>query len=265
MTQNSRRRVLQTLASIPLMPGIGEAFAQGARPAVGAVLLHGKRDNPSGSLSSLASSLSNAGVTTLAPNMPWSSSRYLSGSWTDAMAEIDQAVATLRSQGLKRIVLVGHSLGCPAAMSYSAIRRGVTGLVLTAPGHSPIGFYRLTPEVHDSVERARAMVRAGRGQEVADFADNNQGNVFPVRTGAAQYLSYFDPNGQCEMRNTVGRVNCPVMWVVGTNDQVINWGSDIAQRLTKRPRSRYLVIPGANHRNTPSAASAEVTSWVLNA
>lgn len=261
MTTISRRRVLAGLGSLPVaaLPFTASAQTGGRK---GAILLHGKKDSSYGGLSALGSTLERAGVLTIAPEMPWSGQRYLSGTWSDAMGEIDQAVGSLQARGASRILLVGHSLGCPAAMSFAASRKGIAALVLTAPGHSPAGFYRFTPEVRDSVDRARAMVRAGRGQEVTDFADNNQGNIFSVRAGAAQYLSYFDPTGPCEMRNTAGRVACPVMWVVGTNDQVINWGADTAQRLTRRPRSQYLVVPGANHRSTPSAAAADVAAWV---
>lgn len=257
----TRRQLLAGFGASAIIGGVSHT-AQAQSAGLGAVMIHGKRDSAWGSLSSTASALSGAGIKTISPEMPWSSSRYLTGTWSDAMAEIGQAVATLRGQGATRIVLVGHSLGCPAAMSYAASRSGVAALVLTAPGHSPAGFYKITPEVRYSVDRARAMVKSGRGNEVTEFADNNQGNVFSVRASAAQYLSYFDPKGPCEMRNTAGRIGCPALWVVGTNDSVVNWGGGIGRQVTRRPKSLYLEIPGANHRSTPSAASSEIVQWL---
>lgn len=228
---------------------------------MGAVLLYGKRDSSWGSLSSVGSALSGAGILTQAPDLPWSGSRYLTGTWPEAMAEIGQAVAGLRGQGATRVVLVGHSMGCPAAMSYAAGQKGVAALVLCAPGHAP-RLYSTLPQMRESLETARGMVRSGRGQERAEFLDNNQGNVFGVQATAAQYLSFFDPSGPCEMANTAGRVSCPVLWVVGTQDRVIDWGAPVAQKLTRRPKSRYLELPGANHRNTPSLAAGEIVQWL---
>lgn len=231
---------------------------------LGVVLLHGKRASPGRALGAVSGGLERAGVVTISPEMPWSASRYLDGSWSDAMAEIDRAVQSVRARGATRIALAGHSIGCPAAMSYAASRPAIAALALTAPGHNPSGFYRVTPAVRESVDRARALMKAGRGAEVAEFVDNNQGNVFSVRTSAANYLSYFDPGGSCEMSVTAGRVRCPVLWVVGTGDRVIDWGAPVARRLTSRPRSRYLTVQGAGHGNTPSLAASEIAEWLTS-
>lgn len=234
--------------------------AQASR--VGAVMLHGKQSDPSAALGPVAGQLSAAGVVVASPNLPWSSSRYLSGSWAEAMQEIGSAVASLRDRGASRVVLVGHSMGCPAAMSYAAQDRGIAGLVLTAPGHSPVTYMRFTPEIRDSVAQARAMVKAGRGAEPASFFDNNQGRIFQVTTTAAQYLSYFAAGGPNDMHATMGRIGCPVLWVVGTGDGAIRWGDPIARRVVRGPKSRYLAVPGAGHGNAPAIVAGEIAQWV---
>jgi pimeloyl-ACP methyl ester carboxylesterase len=179
------------------------------------------------------------------------------------MGEIAGAVESVRARGASKIVLVGHSMGCPAAMSYAAQAGGVAGIVLSAPGHSPQQYMQFSPEVRESIERARALTKSGRGAEVGTFYDNNQGNVFTLQAPAAQYLSFFDPSGPCEMTNTAGRIRCPAFWVVGTNDRVINWGDHVARRLAARPRSSYLAIPGAGHGNTPTAAARDIAQWIM--
>ncbi|MDB5649803.1 MAG: alpha/beta hydrolase, partial [Hyphomicrobiales bacterium] len=124
------------------------------------------------------------------------------------------------------------------------------------------GYYNLTPEGKASVDRARAMVKAGQGNQVATFSNNNQGRSLQVETTAANYLSYFDPNGPCDMHRTAGSVGVPAMWIAGTNDQVLNWGADIGRRVTARPKSAYVVLPGATHVSTPSQASGQIVTWL---
>jgi len=228
----------------------------------GVVLLHGKRSSPDAALGGVAALLASAGCVVAAPDLPWSSSRYLSGTWSGAMDEIGAAVASVAGRAGGRVMLVGHSMGCPAAMAYAGRDRRVKGLVLTAAGHSPRTYVRFSPEVAESIERARAMVRGGRSNEAATFYDNNQGSVFSVQATAGQFLSYFDPAGPCEMANSAGRVSCPVLWVIGTNDRAIEWADPIARRLTRGAKSRYLAVPGAGHGNTPSRAADEIVAWI---
>ncbi|WP_082767273.1 alpha/beta fold hydrolase [Bosea sp. PAMC 26642] len=235
------------------------ASAQNGR--TGVVLLHGKKDNSSGSLAAVASALSSHGMLTSAPDLPWSGSRYLSGTWSDAMGEISQAISQLKGRGAVKVALVGHSMGCPAAMSFVASQRGVAAVVLTAPGHSPRLYFN-QPPMRESILRARSMVKAGNGRERSEFLDNNQGNMFGVQATAAQYLSYFDPSGPCEMSNTAGRINCPTLWIVGSEDGAADWGAPIGRRLTRRPNSRYIEVPGARHRNTPSIMAGEIAAWL---
>lgn len=257
----SRRHFLGISAGALIIAAASDPLrAQASR--VGAVMLHGKQSDPSAALGSVSGQLSAAGVAVASPNLPWSSSRYLSGSWAEAMQEIGAAVTGLRQQGVERLVLVGHSMGCPAAMSYAAQYRGIAGLVLTAPGHSPTTYMRTSPEVRDSVLQARAMVKARRGAETASFLDNNQGRISSVTISAAQYLSYFDTGGPNDMHATMGRIGCPVLWVVGMGDNAINWADPIARRVVRRPPSRYIAVPGAGHGNTPSVAAGEIVQWV---
>src|SRR3546814_2840690 len=71
-----------------------------------------------------------------------------------------------------------------------------------APGHTPAGYY-MNPRspVHESVDAARAMVAAGRGDSRRDFSDINQGRPLTVRLTAKQYLSFWDPESDAEMRS----------------------------------------------------------------
>jgi dienelactone hydrolase len=53
------------------------------------------------------------------------------------MEEIDRAVARLKSQGAKKIVVAGQSFGANAAIGYGARRDGLAAIMAIAPGHVP--------------------------------------------------------------------------------------------------------------------------------
>lgn len=112
----------------------------------GVLMRHGK--NPGSpndpNFGQLKSRLDAEGMITLMPDMPWSARRYIDGDWDKAMAEIDAHVKSLRGKGATKIA--GHSMGCPAAMSYAARHGGVDALALLAPGHVPL-FYNTSPNL----------------------------------------------------------------------------------------------------------------------
>lgn len=254
MELDRRTMIGAALAALAVGP------ARAAAP-VGVVLLHGKGGSPQASpTSDLAAKLKAAGIPFVAPEMPWSAGRYLSGTCESAVAEVGAAVAQVKAKA-DRVVLVGHSMGCSVALAYAAKNKDLAGLVLASPGHNPTGYYKLTPQIHESVDRARAMVTDGKGAQKATFYDNNQGKVFKVEATADTYLSYFDPAGACEMRVSSGQISVPVLWVAGNDDKVNQWGAEIAKRATQADKSAIVNVK-ANHMTAPVVASADIVKWI---
>jgi len=239
-----------------------------AQDKVGVLMLHGK--NPGSSqdphFGKLKPAFEKAGMLVLLPDMPWSRGRYIDGHWDKAMAEMAIHVTSLRSQGATKIVLVGHSLGVPAAMSFAARGGDVQALVLLAPGHVPINYYTAPPlkVVRDSVNEARALVAAGKGDSRERFNDINQGRQQIVVATAKDYLSYFDPESDAEMGVTAPRipVGTPVLTVVGDEDYMFTRArAYFADKLPANPKSQYLEVK-ANHLSTPAVASDAVLAWI---
>lgn len=85
-------------------------------------MLHGKSPSSSSDpyFGAMRGSLERQGWLVTFPDMPWSRYRYLDGNWDQAMSEIDDHVNALKNKGANKIVLIGHSMGVPAAMSYAA-------------------------------------------------------------------------------------------------------------------------------------------------
>ena len=266
MKRRDITRLAFAAALSPLAPGL--AWAQtGER--LGFLLLHGK--NPGGpdtpDFNKLVAAIQRENWLVMVPNMPWSRGRYLAGNWDQAMQEIADHVKTLKDKGATQIILVGHSMGCPAAMSYVARGGIVSGLALLAPGHAPQGYYTwpLGKRVHESIDEARALVASGKGEEGTHrFNDLNQGRSMIVVATAKNYLSFFDPESDAEMGRTAPRIpaSVPVLSVIGEKDPLFKLVKDYyVNKLPANPLSEYLEVAGG-HVVTPNVAADQVIAWV---
>lgn len=261
-----RRRTLAAILAIALLSLTG--FAGHAQDKIGVLMLHGK--NPGGPsdpyFGSLRSKLEADGMIVAMPDMPWSARRYVDGNWDKAMAEMAAEIKGLRDKGATKIALAGHSMGCPAALSYAARHGGVDAVALLAPGHVPY-YYFTSPNltiVRKSIDEARALVAAGEGDKPRDFNDINQGKPLAVRMTARDFLSYWDPESDAEMSRMAPRLpaNIPALWVIGKDDPLIRAGRGyVFDKLPANPKSRYLEIQ-ANHLTTPQIAGQDVSDWI---
>ena len=246
----------------PLIVIIGSCLA--AAPAfaqtIGVVLLHGKTGSPATVIDGLAAALRGAGYLVDAPEMCWSHRRIYDRSFTDCLTEIDAAVARLRGQGAAKVVVAGMSQGGDAALVYGATRSGLAGIIALAPAASPEHQSTL-PEIAHSIDEARAMVAAGRGNETAGFADRNSVNVLTVRTTAAVYLSYLDPRGPANMLAGIQNLKAPLLWVAGTTDPSQQGAQSAFAQVPPNPLNRFVTV-ASGHLGTPGAARDAVLAWL---
>lgn len=245
--------------------------AADAQQRIGVLMLHGKNpgSNMDPNFGPMKDTFERQGWLATYPDMPWSRGRYLDGNWDKAMAEMAGHIKSLRDQGATKIVIVGHSLGSPAALSHAARGGDADALVLLAPGHIPLGYYTYPSlkAVHDSVNEARALVAAGKGDSRERFSDINQGRQQTVVTTAKDYLSWFDPTSDAEMSVTAPRVppKTAVMTVIGEKDPLFKHiKSYYVDKLPANPKNKYLEVSGG-HLDTPRVASDEVIAWIKTA
>lgn len=239
-----------------------------AQEKIGVLMLHGKNpgSNQDPNFSRVKPLLEKAGMLVLFPDMPWSRTRYIDGNWDKAMTEIAGHVKELRSKGATQVVVMGHSIGVPAAMSFAARGGDVQALVLLAPGHVPKNYYNVPAfgVVRESVDQARSLVAAGKGDSRERFSDINQGRQLPVVATAKDYLTYFDPESDAEMGVTAPRIpaNTPVLTVLGDEDSMFTHAKAyFADKLPANAKNQYLEVKG-NHLNTPAVASEAVMAWI---
>lgn len=258
-------------AADPRAPHPGDCTPSGADPGkLGVILMHGKMTfslsarrgygAPPDRLAEIKSAIRNAGFKLASPQMPWTQDRVYSSSYGEMLGQIAGVAAELKAQGAERIVVGGHSMGANAAIGYAAQKGNVVGVIAIAPGHFPgaPGFQRATGE---SVAKARAMVASGHGDEQASFVDSNMGQHDTVRTTAAHYLSFFDPDGAAVIPKNVSRLRAPVLWVVAEDDPLGRLGETYFAKVPPNPLSRYLVVPGG-HLEAPGEAASAVVAWL---
>ncbi len=230
---------------------------------IGVVIMHGKggKNMRKAPTKILARFLEDESFLVTAPDMPWQRDRIYDKDVNETMAEIDEAVAELKSEGADRIVVAGHSLGANAAIAYAARRDGLAGVIAIAPGHTP-EFW--ADRFGADVARARAMVEAGNGEDEDDFNDLNQGEDFARTVKARIYLSWFDPDGDAVMPKNAANIRpgTPLMWIVGKDDSMADQGEDYAfAKAPEQAKNNYVVI-GGGHRATPKKGKREIAEWL---
>jgi len=256
---------IPTLLIVMLLPCWGGVAQTLAADQIGVVLMHGKTGTASsgGLIGPLVSKLTSAGFLVVAPDMPWSRSRYLAKDYAGSMAEIDAAVAQLKRQGATKIVVAGHSMGANAALGYAARRPGIAGVVAIAPGHDP-AFERFQNNVNHDYRRAKAMVDKGQGDEFGQFGDYNQGKQFLVRVKARIYLDWFDPAGPAAMKANTRKLKpgTALLCVYGEDDRLSRFGRAAAfDAAPPNPKSVYFEVSGG-HTQTPRIAADKIVAWI---
>lgn len=234
---------------------------------IGIIIMHGKGGAPYGHNSSLVRALRSEGFRVIEPSMPWGGHRgtaKYSASLDNAFDAIEKNIQRLRNDGADTIFLIGHSMGAMAAFSYGAYRGGISGVIGIAPGHTTGSNFHFET-IGKSLYKARNLVTAGKGDEKTWFQDYNSGGRRPtVNTTPEIYLSYFEPDGEANMRISLSKLNeIPVLWIASSQDPITRKG--FAKRLFSNAASndmnRFIIIT-SGHREAPSKSIKEVKTWI---
>lgn len=235
-----------------------EANANGK---VGVILMHGKDGTvkPRSPLGKLGGKLSGRFKVVLL-DMPWSRSNRFNGTMDDAFAKIDAAVQSLKSSGVTKIVVGGHSLGANNALAYATQRTGLAGVLMIAPSHEP----QRMMGTAGVLKVARANVAAGKPGTMVTIIDKYQGRPLPRNVKSSVALSWWDPNGLAVMQKTAPKMasGAPVFWVIGSNDPMQPRGkTEIYDKIPAAPKSAYSVVPGG-HMSAPMKGAQKISTWL---
>ncbi|MBS0525068.1 MAG: alpha/beta hydrolase [Proteobacteria bacterium] len=220
----------------------------------GVVVLHGKwapaQGGGSKGVAATAKALREAGAVVSRPSMPWAEGdTYVP--YEQCIDMVAQEVAGLRAKGVRKVAVVGASIGGNVAMGYAATRRGIDAVVVIAPGHFP---QRFISQTGNDLARARAAIAAGRGGEVGSYIDNNQGTTRQVHATAAGYLSFFDPDGPANFARYTGAGGIPQLWIIGNGDSIAQGAAQTS--------GGSIVTLNATHSELPAVAARDVVAWL---
>ncbi|HLJ39678.1 MAG TPA: alpha/beta fold hydrolase [Steroidobacteraceae bacterium] len=225
--------------------------------------MHGKGGSPSGHVEPLASALEQKGYLVANLEMPWSKGRGYDAPVADAVTQVSSALEDLRRRGATRLFVAGHSQGGLFALYFGGQQR-VDGIVAIAPGGNAA-----SPAQRDrlgrSVAQARRLVADGKANDRTRFLDfEGSRGTYEVECTAANYLSWFDPEGAMNELRAVKSVNAavPVLFIVPTGDYapLQNAKQLFFGSLPANPRTR-LYEPDSGHLDAPSASIEEIVHW----
>jgi len=235
---------------------------------VGIVLLHGKGSNPNFHIhQKFMAAMSDRGYAVVVPKFPWGGAKGkadYSGDLTDAFNTLDSEVKKLRDSGRKTIVLVGHSMGAPAAAAYAGFHPDIAAVIGIAPGHF-VGSRFHEKFTYFDVRKARDSVSKGKSEELINVEDYNSGNRrFQLNVKSKDYLSFFDPEGpfnfELLLRN-LGQV--PFLWVAPDADPLTKNGQafEYFSKTPKNDKSKFIKIH-AKHVNAPVESTNDIYAWL---
>ena len=237
------------------------ALAEPTRAAkkLGVVLIHGKQGTPA-QFSSYEAPLAEQGYLSERLEMCWSRQRIYDRPYLDCLADIDAAVERLKERGANAIVVLGMSLGGNAALAYGARHAGLKGVIALAPAHAP-EFIARWPAVSASIEKARALVKSGRGKAKTDFADVNAGGPITVTTTPKIYLSFHGSDSAAVMPGNAAKLTAPFLCVAPTDDPPQRGRDYVFAKVPRHAINRYVSVD-SDHRGTPAAARETVMNWL---
>lgn len=233
-------------------------------PAAGVVIMHGKGGDPNRQVNDLARALERKGYVVANLDMPWSGRRGYDAPVAQGVKQIEEAIAALRAKGAAKVFVAGHSQGGVFGIYASGVIP-MDGVIAIAPGGDVSG-NTFRSKLGSSVDSARKMVAEGRGDEKASFEDyeGSKGTTH-VRTTAAIYLDWFDPQGAMSFMQSISKLPpaLPVLFVAPTGDYpaLRNIKQRIWDALPKNPQSK-LVEPRATHLDAPGASAEEIDGWI---
>jgi pimeloyl-ACP methyl ester carboxylesterase len=265
-------RRIAVAAALVLMLVLGASAAR-ADTKIGVVLLHGKLGMPLGvgnggrgaaSGARLVAALKGAGYLVATPELCWSRRRGFDKPRAECLAEVDQAIAGLKSDGATAIVVGGLSLGGNEAIVYGTAHPELLGVIAMAPADDA-RVKSGRPAIAAALAQARALAASGRGDQRAEFADVNTGaqGSYPMAldTTAHIYLSFFDPATVGGIPDNLAKLKVPLLYVAGDADPTQRKADANFAAAPKNATNRFVRV-AANHLATPDAATDAVLQWL---
>ena len=144
----------------------------------------------------------------------------------DCIFDLHAGIEFLLSQGYTRLALVGHSMGgvksayTLAHRNYFAVRALV---MISSPrfNHAWFMAHPTANDFRDAYQRAQIAVQEGRPNELIPMTQ-----PMPFLATAAGILDKYGPEGHYDWTHLLPRVECPVLYILGTESPRQSIGFD---------------------------------------
>ena len=209
------------------------------RPTTGVVLVHGVESHwYSGPPMFLGAYLAERGYATLAYDGVHSGESFRTSEFDTAVKEVGDAIAFMKSRGLDRIFLVGHSLGTPIVEYFqgvtpdpAVIAIGLYGPHIDIPAVTRDSL--LGPALYEKfLTESRDLVAKGKGDEIKLLPYRN-GRV--IITSAKTFVSYRDvETSHAAVESAIRQIKVPMLIVYDPADNIQGLGALIKRETIAR-------------------------------
>lgn len=173
--------------------------------------------------------------------------------------DVGGAAAFLEAKGHRGIYFEGHSLGTNKVLHYLTSRddpRAVGAILISPPDIFGLREVRTDGRIASILDRARALVRDGRGEEILDdpafVVPMSAGTIVSTYGDLAVTDAFPFRLGDDADFGLLAGVAVPILATMGNIEEAITVPADAAAALLERkatssPRVRAVVVDGANH------------------
>jgi pimeloyl-ACP methyl ester carboxylesterase len=172
---------------------------------------------------------------------------------TDALDEIGVWLNWLEKQGVKNVVLLGHSRGGNQTAWFAAERDRalISKVILMAPATWSMDAAKQSyktsynKELDPLLQQARKLVAAGKGAQNIEHIDF----IYCKDTTATAdaVVSYYENNPRMDSIYLLDKINKPLLVIAATEDTVVKDLDTILPPLAEKHGFRFAAIEGADH------------------
>jgi len=172
---------------------------------------------------------------------------------TDGVDEIGAWLGWLRSQGVGKVALLGHSRGGNQTARFAAAHADapLTAVILVAPQTWDAGYAaedyqkRYGKALEETLARARQLVADGKGGTMLDHVDFMY--CADTSASAAAFVSYYAPDELLDTPRLLPEIKAPVLVIAGGADDTVKGLVEKTQPLADGKHVQLKVVEGADH------------------
>lgn len=172
---------------------------------------------------------------------------------TDALDEIGLWLNWLKEQGVKKVILAGHSRGGNQTAWFVAERdeAAIKKVILIAPQvwseeKDSKGYQeRYNQPLAPVLAKAQKLVAAGKANTMMKPVDF----IYCADTSASAeaFVNYYTPDERMDTPTLIKQINKPVMVFIGSEDMVVKGLKEKMANISDKANLSYEIIDGADH------------------